>query len=345
MPSDEVLSQSEIDSLLEALSSGEVEADELKEEDEDAIQAYDFKHPDKLSKDQLRTLRMIYEGFGRLVSTSISTQLRSVGQIEVASIEQLSYDEFISSLPQPTVMAVCDFHPFHGQFIIEMNPKIAFTIVERTFGGAGVQGESRMREFTDIEEVVLKKITKRMLDSFSEAWENVADLRPRLKELESNPQFTQIVPGNDMVILATFNTKFGETEGLINICIPYIVLEPIVSKLSAQFWFSASRDEEDEGESRELKKGLTRAELPLEVELGKTTLTVGQLVGLERGDVLRLDTKKEDEVLVRINDEDKFMGTPGKIGSKAAVEITRNLKEEEASLEEWFAEWEGEKNE
>ena len=344
MPSDEVLSQSEIDSLLDALSSGEVEAEELKDEEEEKVQVYDFKHPNKLSKDQLRTLRMIYEGFGRLVSTAISTQLRSVGKIEVASIEQLSYDEFAQSLPQPTVMAICDFHPFHGQLIIEMNPKIAFTIVERTFGGAEVESENEVREFTDIEEVVLKKITKRFLESFSEAWENVADLRPRLKELESNPQFTQIVPGNDMVILATFNAQIGETEGLINICIPYIVLEPIVSKLSAQFWFSASRGEEEEQDSEELKKGLTRAQLPVEVELGTTQITVGQLLNLAAGDVLRLDTKTEEDMLVTVNGNNKFTGSPGKLGSKAAVEINKDLEEEE-SIKEWFEEWEEANNE
>ncbi|GAB6098887.1 flagellar motor switch protein FliM [Halanaerocella petrolearia] len=328
MSSDRVLTQEEIDSLLDAMSSGEVEADDLKEGEEQNVQVYDFKHPNKLSKDQLRTLRMIYEGFGRLFSTAISTQLRTMGKIEVASIEQLSYDEFVRSLPQPTVMAICDFNPFHGEFIIEMNPKIAFSIVERTFGGAGQLGDNEVREFTDIEEVVLKKITKSFLESFGEAWENVADLRPRLKELESNPQFTQIVPGNDMVILATFNAYIGNTEGLINVCIPYIVLEPIVSKLSAQYWFSATRNEADEESLEQLKKGLGKADLPVEVELGKTSIKVRELLQLNQGDVLRLDTKADEELTINVNQQEKFKGKPGKLGSKLAVEIISAISEE-----------------
>ncbi|GAB6137645.1 flagellar motor switch protein FliM [Halanaerobaculum tunisiense] len=336
MSSDRVLSQDEIDSLLDAMSSGEVEADDLKEEEEQQVEVYDFKHPNKLSKDQLRTLRMIYEGFGRLVSTAISTKLRTMGKIEVASIEQLSYDEFIRSLPQPTVMATCDFNPFHGEFIIEMNPKVAFSIVERTFGGGVSSSENEVREFTDIEEVVLKKITKMFLENFAEAWENVADLRPRLKELESNPQFTQIVPGNDMVILATFNTYIGDTGGLINICIPYIVLEPIVSKLSAQYWFSATRDEIDEEGKQKLKQGLGRAKLPIEVELGKTNIKVGELLKLQEGDVLRLDTKSDDDLTISIDQRAKFKGEPGKLDNKLAVEIISAISEEE---------WEGESNE
>jgi flagellar motor switch protein FliM len=245
-------------------------------------------------------------------------------------------------------MSICDFHPFHGQFIIEMNPKIAFTMVERTFGGVNVEENNRIREFTDIEEVVLKKMTKRFLESFSEAWENVADLRPRLKELESNPQFTQIVPGNDMVILATFNTEIGQTEGLINICIPYIVLEPIVSKLSAQYMFttSARSGEAKEKDSKELKRGLTKAELPVQVDIGKTHITVGQLMQLNKGDVLRLDTKAEDDVVIEVSGREKFKATPGKSGSKTAVEITKNISGEEIDLA-WLqeiVEEEGENN-
>lgn len=327
MPSDKVLSQNEIDLLLDAVSSGEVEADELKEEEEE-VELYDFRHPNKLSKDQLRTLRMIYEGFGRLFSTTISTQLRTMVKAEVTAIEQLSYDEFIRSLPQPTIMAECDFYPLHGEFIIEINPKIAYSIIERLFGGSG-NSPGDIREFTDIEEVVLKTINKHILDSFSEAWENVVDLRPRLKELESNPQFTQIVPSNDMVILATFETKIGEIEGFINICIPYIVLEPIVSKLSAQYWFSNTRKDDEDQNIQKLRKRLSKASLPVVAQLGKATITVQDLLQLSVGDVIRLDTKAEEDMTIYVNDNNKFKGKPGELGSKLAVEVTSAIKEDD----------------
>ena len=335
MPSDRVLSQDEIDNLLDAVSSGEVGTEELKEEDDEKeVEVYDFKRPNKLSKDQLRTLRMIYEGFGRLVSTEISTQLRTMVKIDVTSIEQLSYDEFIRSLPQPTVMGICDFHPFNGEFIIEINPKIALAIVERIFGGGESNENVEGREFTDIEEVVLKKINKHILNSFGEAWENVADLRPRLRELESNPQFTQIVPSNDMVILATFDTQIGDTEGLINICIPYIVLEPLVSKLSAQYWFATSMSESKSENLSDLKKRLGRAQLKVEAMLGSTTVTINQLLNLNKGDVLRLNSKTEQDLTLRVDGRDKFRAKAGKKGSKVAVEITDEVTEEEDWKEE-----------
>ncbi len=328
MSSNRVLSQSEIDSLLEEMSSGKIEADELKD-DEGQAKVYDFKHPNKLSKDQLRTLRMVYEGFARLLTTSISTQLRTMVKVELNSIDQLSYEEFMSSLPQPTILSICDFYPLHGDFIIETNPKIGFAIIERLLGGAVVSGQGASREFSDIEEVVLKKINKDILDSFSEAWENVVDLRPRVKELESNPQFTQIVPNNDMTILATFDTSIGDVEGLINICIPYIVLEPIVSKLSAQYWFSSTRKGSTAENLKRIKKRLGRAELPVEAYLGKAEITVAQLLQLGIGDVVQLDKKSDDDLDIYINNKRKFKARPGKLGSQLAMEIVSDVLKEE----------------
>ncbi|TDX51921.1 flagellar motor switch protein FliM [Orenia marismortui] len=329
MSSNRVLSQNEIDSLLDALSSGEMEADELKDQEDELVEAYDFKHPNKLSKDQLRTLRMVYEGFARLLSTSISTQLRTMTKVELTSIDQLSYEEFISSLPQPTILSVCDFYPLHGEFLIEINPKIGYAIIERFFGGDAGDSSGTLREFTDIEEVVLKKINKTILDSFSESWENVVDLRPRVKELESNPQFTQIVPNNDMVILATFEANIGKVDGLINISIPYIVLEPIVSKLSAQYWFSSTRKDSAAESLSKIKKRLGKAKLPVEAELGKANIKIAQLLQLTTGDVIKLDNKVSDNLSLYINKKEKFLVKPGKCGSKLAVEITSAISEDE----------------
>ena len=332
MAGNEVLSQSEIDDLLDAVSSGQVEADELKEDEEVGVENYDFKHPSKLSRDQLRTLRMVYEGFGRLFSTALSTQLRTMVDTEVTSIEQLSYDEFTRSLPQPTIMAICDFYPLHGEFIIEMNPKVAYTIIERLFGGPGGSID-KVREFTDIEEVVLKKINKILLDSFSEAWDNVIELKPRLQELESNPQFTQIVPNNDMVILASLECGIGDIEGLINICIPYIVLEPIVSKLSAQYWFSTTRQEATGENISDMKNRLSKVQLPVVAELGTAEITLAELLGLGVGDVVRLDKKAKEDIDIFVNDNHKFTAKVGKSASNLAVEISSMVEEDD---------WEGE---
>ncbi len=335
MSSNRVLSQNEIDSLLEAVSSGQLEANELKDNENEVIEVYDFKHPNKLSKDQLRTLRMVYEGFARLLTTAISTQLRTMTKVELTSIDQLSYEEFISSLPQPTILSVCDFYPLHGEFLIEINPKIGYAIVERMFGGNIERSLSMVREFTDIEEVVLKKINKTILDNFGESWENVVDLRPRVKEIESNPQFTQIVPNNDMVILATFEVAIGEVDGLINISIPYIVLEPIVSKLSAQYWFSSTRKDKAAESLNKLKNRLGKAKLPIEVELGTATITVAQLLQIATGDVIKLDNEVGNDLSVYVNGRNKFSVKPGKRGSKLAVEITSAISEEDWEDEDY----------
>lgn len=333
MSSDRVLSQNEIDDLLQEFNSGDVEAEELKDVEEKSVKAYDFKHPDKLSKDQLRTLRIIYENFARLLNTSLSTQLRTMIHVELNSIEQLSYDEFVRSLPQPTIMSICDFNPLAGEFILEINPRLGYAIVERLFGGQGTP-PNNIRDFTDIEEMVLKKILKQNLSAFVEAWENVIELKPRIKNLESNPQFTQIVPGNDMVILATFDAKIAEAEGLINVCIPYIVLEPIVSKLNAQYWFSTSRDSASSEELNKLKDRLSKAKLPVIANLGTTNITVADLLDLQPGDVIRMDQKATKEAVVKVGSKDKFIGKPGVVGSKLAIEISSVLDKEEAVEDE-----------
>jgi len=334
MANDRVLSQNEIDNLLKDLNSGEVEAEEIKKESsKKSVQVYDFKRPDKLSKDQLRTLRMIYENFARLLTTTLSTQLRTMVRIELNSIEQLSYDEFIRSLPQPTIMSVCDFNPLPGEFILEVNPKVGYAIIERLFGGKGTAPDD-IRDFTDIEEMVLKRVIKNSLGALIEAWENVVELKPRIKSLESNPQFTQIVPSNDMVILATFDAQIAEAEGLINVCIPYIVLEPIVDKLNAQYWFSTAREGSNKESVRKLKNRLNKATLPVVINLASTTITVADLLDLQVGDVIKLDEKADQEAKIKIGSKDKFKGRPGVIGSKLAVEISGVLDEGEEGQDE-----------
>ncbi|SDB99422.1 flagellar motor switch protein FliM [Candidatus Frackibacter sp. WG11] len=276
---------------------------------------------------------MIYENFARLVTTTLSTQLRTMVRIELNSIEQLSYDEFIRSLPQPTIMSVCDFNPLPGEFILEVNPKVGYAIIERLFGGKGTAPDD-IRDFTDIEEMVLKRVIKNSLGALIEAWENVVELKPRIKSLESNPQFTQIVPSNDMVILATFDAQIAEAEGLINVCIPYIVLEPIVDKLNAQYWFSTAREGSNKESVRKLKNRLNKATLPVVINLASTTITVADLLDLQVGDVIKLDEKADQEAKIKIGSKDKFKGRPGVIGSKLAVEISGVLDEGEEGQDE-----------
>ena len=226
----EVLSQDEIDQLLQAISSGETEAnDDFKPvNDTRKIKIYDFKRPDKFSKEQIRTISIMHETFARLTTTSLSAQLRSIVHVHVASVDQLTYEEFIRSIPTPTTLAVINMDPLKGNAILEIDPAITFSMIDRLFGGTGQGGAKVQRDLTDIEQSVMEGIIVRILANMREAWTQVIDLRPRLAQIETNPQFAQIVAPSEMVVLVTLETKVGDEEGMMNFCIPYITIEPII---------------------------------------------------------------------------------------------------------------------
>ena len=203
----EVLSQDEIDQLLTAISSGDSDTDDFKPvSDTRKIKIYDFKRPDKFSKEQLRTVSNMHETFARLTTTSLSAQLRSLVHVHVASVDQLTYEEFIRSIPTPTTLAVVNMDPLKGNAILEIDPAITFCIIDRLFGGRGITGSNKNRDLTDIEQSVMEGIIVRILANMREAWTQVIDLRPRLGQIETNPQFAQIVPPSEMVVLITLET-------------------------------------------------------------------------------------------------------------------------------------------
>lgn len=336
----EILSQEEIDALLSALSPAEPsdsssssmgtpQTPAKKKSDEThnkKIRVYDFKRPNKFSKEQIHTLQAIHENFARLLATYFSAHLRTVVQISVHSVEQLTYDEFIRSLPNPTLMAIFQLDPLEGNAIMDFNPSIIFTIIDRLFGGPG-EAPEKIRDLTDIERVVIEKSISRTLDILREAWDNIIQFKPKLDTLESNPLFTQIVSPSEMVVLISFKTQFGDIEGLINLCIPFIVLEPIISKLSAHFWFAGTGKEATQENIQRIKHRIEKAVVNLSVVLGKATIQVGELLELQTGDVIMLDSKVNQLVELMVGSKLKFHGQPGVIGSKTAVQIVSVLKE------------------
>lgn len=319
----DVLSQSEIDQLLSALSTGVVSAEEMKvEEKQKKVKVYDFKRPDKFSKDQIRTLYMLHENFARLLNTYLSTNLRTLVNISVASVEQLAYEEFIRSLSNPSVIGIFNMSPLKGNVIFEINPNIAFSIIDRLFGGEGTV-ISKIRTLTDIEESIIRKVIAKSLDNLQEAWKHVVNTEPRLEVIETNPQFTQIVPPNDMVVIVTLQTQIGQVEGLINICIPYLVLEPIMSKLTTTFWVASSIAKQAHPEQVDiLEKKIKKTYVPLAVELGTINLSVRELLSLNINDVLKLDTTVGSELKVIVGRKAKFLCHPGTANKKVAVQIS-----------------------
>jgi flagellar motor switch protein FliM len=347
----EVLSQEEIDALLTAISSGESEKPPLsgaggaeieepamaaaspggkhpgsKSEKRRRIKIYDFKRPDKFSKDQIRTLQMMHEAFARLATTALSARLRTLVGVHVSSVDQLTYEEFIKSIPNPTTLAVIDMSPLKGNAVLEMDPAITFSMIDRLFGGKG-KPINLSREMTDIERGVIERIVLRILNDLKEAWANVVDLRPRLSQFESNPQFVQIVPPNDMAVLITLDTRVGEVEGLTNFCIPYITLEPIISKLSAQYWYSSIRRGATGDSVEAIKSRLARAPVPVVAVLGGARISMRELRDLKPGDVLKLDQSITAESTLVIHNRPKFKCRPGLVGHKLGVQVTRQMEE------------------
>ncbi len=319
----DVLSQSEIDELLSALSTGTVSAEEIRTEQElKKVKIYDFKRPDKFSKDQIRTLYMIHENFARLLNTYLSAHLRTMINIEVASVDQLTYEEFIRSLPSPSVISIFQMPPLKGNAVFEMNPALVFAIIDRLFGGVGAS-ISKSRSLTDIEEAIVSRVMTKALEQLQEAWRQVIETNPKLGAIESNPQFTQVVPPNDMVVIITLQAKILQTEGLMTLCIPYLVLEPIMSKLTTTFWVASSTAKKVVSENSDLQKRLIRTPIPVSVVLGKTSINVYELMTLSVGDVLPLDSKCSGELRFVVGQKEKFKCKPGLAGKKMAVQITR----------------------
>ena len=332
----EVLSQDEIDQLLTAISAGDTETEDFRPvNDTRKIKIYDFKRPDKFSKEQIRTVSIMHETFARLTTTALSAQLRSMAHVHVASVDQLTYEEFIRSIPTPTTLAVINMDPLKGNAILEIDPSVTFSIIDRLFGGTG-QGTKVQRDLTDIESSVMEGIIVRILANMREAWTQVIDLRPRLGQIETNPQFAQIVPPSEMVVLVTLETKVGEEEGMMNFCIPYITIEPIISKLSSQFWFSSVRRSSTTQYMGVLKEKLSTVDMDVVAEIGTINLSVRDVLSLRVGDVVRLsNVRVGDPFTLSVGSKKKFLCQAGVIGRKVAVQVLKKLADlEQEEFEE-----------
>ena len=334
MPGD-ILTQAEIDALLAAANDDASSLDSLRNEDNGKkVKVYDFKRPDKFSKDQLRTLYMLHESFARLLNTYMSTHLRTLVNVDVASVEQLTYQEFVQSMANPSVITVLGVPPLKGNIIFEIGTEIAFAYIDRVFGGDGTT-PIKARVLTEIEDAVMRRFVNTAMAQFKESWANVTNINPYLEATESNPQFTQIVPPNDMVVIVTLQTKLGEIEGMMNICIPYLVLEPIMSKLTTTFWVASSvAKDEDSRQTEAIRKKLNQTKVPFVVEVGRVNITIREFLTLGFGDVLQLETKVKDDFPCMIGTNAKFFCRPGTFGKKMAVQITQVVKKREESDED-----------
>ncbi|ARK22722.1 flagellar motor switch protein FliM [Sporosarcina sp. P26b] len=323
--SGDVLSQNEIDALLSALSTGEMSAEEMKKEEETRkVRVYDFKRALRFSKDQIRSLTRIHENFARLLTTYFSAQLRTYVQINVMSVDQIPFEEFISSIPNMTLINIFDVSPLEGNILMEVNPNVAYSMLERLMGGFG-SSSGKTDNMTEIETKILTNLFERSFDSLREAWSGLIEIDPYLTEMEVNPQFLQMISPNETVIVISFNIMIGESSGMINICIPHVVLEPIIPNLSVQYWMQTNKKEPTPEQSIQLERRIKNAMLPVVADLGKGEISIHDFLHLQLGDVISLDTSIEEPLTIRIGEKPKFTAQPGKLRNRMAVQILEIL--------------------
>ncbi|MDC7278207.1 MULTISPECIES: flagellar motor switch protein FliM [Pseudobutyrivibrio] len=323
----DVLSQNEIDNLLHALTSGELDAEEIKNNKEKPVKNYDFARPSKFSKEHLRTMEIIFEHYGRLLSTNLPIFLRKNIQIEVMNSEAVTYMEFSNSLSNPVLLGVVDFSPLEGNIIVEMASNLGFAMVDRMLGGVG-EPLDKVRDFSEIELLLIERIMTSCVELLREPWENVLDVHPRLERIETNSQFAQIISPSEMIAIVTLNIKIGDVEGLMNICLPFITLEPVMDKLNTKFWYSSQKEKTGASFSDTVEALISKAKIPVKAILGNSVITVADFSQLQVGDIVKLDTKVDEELDVFVGDIRKFAALPGASGKEYAVRVTQIIREE-----------------
>lgn len=324
----DVLSQSEIDSLLKALSSGELDVDEMKDTSEKQVKNYDFTRPAKFSKEHLRTLEIIFEHYGRLLQTNLPVYLRKSVQVEVMSSEAVTYQEFSGALLNPVLLCMLSVDPLPGTIIMDVADNIGYAIVDRMLGGAGVPLE-KTREFSEIELLILERVLYTCVNLLREPWGNVCEIHPKLERIETNSQYAQIVSPSEMIALITINIKIGDVEGMMNICLPYLTLESVMDRLNTKSWYSNLQGRDETSYAENIEALISRAQMPIKAVLGNSSISVDDFINLQVGDIIRLDRNVDEDLNIYVGNIKKFTALPGAAGNNYAVRITTVIREDE----------------
>ena len=323
----DVLSQDEIDNLLKALSSGELDVEEMKGTDEKQVKNYDFARPSKFSKEHLRTLEIIFEHFGRLLATNLPAYLRKSVNVDIVNSAVVIYSEFSNALSNPVLLGVVSMKPLAGNMVMEMASNLGFAIVDRLLGGTGTALDKE-RDFSEIELTIIERIFSICVNLLKEPWENVIKVTPRLERIETNSQFAQIISPTETIAIITINLKIGDVEGLMNVCLPYTLLEPVMDKLNTKFWFSNMQEKDPTMYGEVIENVISKTKVPIKAILGESKVNVSDFVNLQIGDIIKIDKKVDQELDVYVGNIKKFNALPGYFEDKYAVRITDVIREE-----------------
>ena len=331
----DVLEQNEIDALLNAVDSGEVEdtavsgqvfSKNRRHGEAVEVRHYDFKRPERVSKDQMRALQTLHEAFSRNFGASLSGFLRTIVEVKVANCEQMTYAEFIASLPNPTSFNLIQADKLEGQMCLEISPLIIYPIIDRLLGGTTQDLFIPQRPMTVIETNLISNVTERGLEALGEAWAGIRQLVYSIAAIESNPQLVQIVPPNEVVVVVGFEIKMSNRAGTMNLCIPYNVIEPVMDDLAAQSWFSVSDQTKSADVQNRINTSLSRAAVRVSGVLAETTMTMQDLINLQPGDLIVTEKPANEPVVIRVEREKKFWATMGKVKGKRALQVMSSIQ-------------------
>ena len=324
----DILSQAEIDELLNALSSGASQeiADEQPKSPLDC-KPYDFRKALKFQKEQMRTLHIVFQTFGQLLANKLSGITRTSCECEVLSVEEQSFNEFNNSLPIPVVLFVLRLAPMRGSVLFEISPEAAYSLISRLLGGTADAGNSK--QFTEIELALLQNVMKQALPIFEKAWEKVIKLHAQLERVETSPQFAQIAGMKEASAIITLNLNIGGSAGLISICIPHASIEPIANNLNTLLLFASSQhDSEIDVRTEQISERLVNTPVTLTAYFEETAATVRDIYNLQVGDVIRLHQKTQQPIMVKIQHIPKFYGQIGTLGTSYAIRVIDIIKGE-----------------
>jgi flagellar motor switch protein FliM len=323
----ELLTQEEIDSLLNAVTKGEMPHEsgaDASSRRHQTILPYDFRRPNRIAKEQVRTLQMLHDTFARSVSSSLSAYLRSMLEVQLTSVEQLTYGEFMASVVPPSTLGIFEMAPLKGGAVLDINPHLVFPMIDRILGGPG-RATIHVRELTEIERALVARILRKLLVDLQQAWAQIGKFEVRLLNLETNPQFVQLTSPNDIAILVTFDVRVGDVEGVMSLCLPFAMLEPILPKLMTQRWFGTAPAAGTGAVTREIEGNLRTASLELRAVLEAVQIPISQLTQLAPGDILPLPWGETLDVTVEVGGQPRFAGRAGRKQRRRAVEITAAL--------------------
>jgi flagellar motor switch protein FliM len=323
--SGDVLSQSEVESLLTAMDAREpdviADAATSRIKHRDKISPYDFKRPERVGKEQMRSLQTMHEGFGRNFGAALSALLRTIVELKLTSVDQLTYSEFVFSLENPTCFNLINAAPLEGQLILDINLSLLFPIIDRLLGGGSDSAPPARRPLTEIELRLVSRITDLFCKEMRHAWENVLELDLAIDRVESNPQLVQIVPPNEVVVLISFELTIGESRGMMNLCIPFNAIERISTQLSSNNWVSYGKKTATPENIQRISSRLNGALVEVVVDLADTNISTADLIGLRVGDIIATEKDVQRPLVVSVEGRPKFHAQPGAFKGRKAIQV------------------------